>query len=109
MDVKSRIVSVSNSKFNGSETEKRPEKFIGGPVGWKKAGPKRDPSPSFFPPPPHPPFLGLFSALIRNGIAAKKGKEGKKWSNAYTEEEPRLIAFDHFFEFGIAVYPYGFA
>jgi hypothetical protein len=29
--------------------------------------------------------LGLFSALIRNGIAAKKRKEGKKWLNAYTE------------------------
>jgi hypothetical protein len=53
--------------------------------GVLSAGKKRGPSPSFFTPPPHPPSLGLFSALICNGTAAKKRKEGKKWSNAYTE------------------------
>jgi hypothetical protein len=34
--------------------------------------------------------LGLFSALLRNGIAAKKRKEGKKWSNAYMEGEAEV-------------------
>jgi hypothetical protein len=61
----------SNSKFNCSKTEKRPENYIGFPVVLP-GGKKRGPSPSFFPPPPHPAFLGLFSALLRNGIAAKK-------------------------------------
>jgi hypothetical protein len=28
-----------NSKFNCSETEKKPEKYAGFPAGWKKAGP----------------------------------------------------------------------
>jgi hypothetical protein len=30
---------AGNSKFNCSETGKRPEKYAGFPAGWKKAGP----------------------------------------------------------------------
>ncbi|MDR3174694.1 MAG: hypothetical protein LBU19_10620, partial [Treponema sp.] len=64
--------NCSNFKFNCSETEKRPDKYIGFPVVLP-GGKKRGPSPSFFPPPPHPAFLGLFSALLRNGIADLSG------------------------------------
>jgi hypothetical protein len=64
--------------------------------GVLSAGKKRGPFPSFFPPPPHSPFLGLFSALICNGIAAKRGKKVKNGQILIRREDPRLIAFDHF-------------
>jgi hypothetical protein len=35
------------------ENQKTPEKFIGGPVGWKNMGPL----PHIFPPPPRAAFL----------------------------------------------------
>jgi hypothetical protein len=53
----------SNSKFNCSETEKRPEKYAG------------------FPAPP--PSSGLFSAPYAMEVPQKKKRMVKKWANAY--------------------------
>jgi hypothetical protein len=60
----------SNSKFNCSETEKRPEKYIGGPAGWKKAGPL----PLLFSTATPSALFGSLFGSLRNGIAVKKEK-----------------------------------
>ncbi|MDR3146401.1 MAG: hypothetical protein LBU21_08990, partial [Treponema sp.] len=93
----------SNSKFNCSETEKRPDKYIGGPVGWKKAGPL----PLLFSTATPSALFGSLFGLTTQWNCCKKGeRKVKKWSNACIwKEDPRLTAFDHFFEFGITVPP----
>jgi hypothetical protein len=63
-----KIAAILNS------TVPKPKKDLKNMSGVLSAGKKRDPSPSFFPPPPHPPSLGLFSALIRNELMQKKEK-----------------------------------
>jgi hypothetical protein len=85
--VKFPNIQGSNSKYNGFETEKRPEKQAGGPVGWEKAPP---PLPLFFPPPPHPPVWGLFSAPLCTGIAAKKQRMEKNGQIPYMEGSAEL-------------------
>jgi hypothetical protein len=60
----------SNSKFNCSETEKRPEKYAGFPAGWKKAGPL----PLLFSTATPSVLFGSLFGPLRNGIAAKKKK-----------------------------------
>jgi hypothetical protein len=42
------------------------------------AGKKRGPSPAFFPPPPHLPSLGLFSAPYAMEMPQKKKRKVKK-------------------------------
>ncbi|MDR3146113.1 MAG: hypothetical protein LBU21_07535 [Treponema sp.] len=61
-----------------NSTVPKPKRDLINISAFLSAGKKRGPSPSFFPPPPHPAFLGLFSALLRNGIAAKKEKRKVK-------------------------------
>jgi hypothetical protein len=60
----------SNSKFNCSETEKRPEKYIGFPAGWKKAGPL----PLLFPTATPSALFGSLFGPLRNVNAVKKKK-----------------------------------
>jgi hypothetical protein len=79
-----------------------PKRDLKNMSGVLSAGKKRGPSPSFFPPPPHPPSLGLFSAPYAMEAPQKKRKV-KNGQMLIRKEEPRLIAFDHFFEFEIAV------
>jgi hypothetical protein len=62
----------SNSKFNCSETEKRPEKYAGGPAGWEKAGPL----PLLFPTATPSALCGSLFGSLRNGSAVKKEKKG---------------------------------
>jgi hypothetical protein len=61
---------ASNSKFNRSETEKRPEKYVGGPAGWKKAGPL----PLLFSTATPSALCGSLFGPLRNGNAGKKKK-----------------------------------
>jgi hypothetical protein len=66
----SRHRKTSNSKFNCSETEKRPEKYIGGPAGWEKVGPL----PLLFSTATPSTFFGSLFGSLRNGNAIKKKK-----------------------------------
>jgi hypothetical protein len=70
---------ASNSKFNCSKTEKRPDKYIGFPVGWEKAGPL----PLLFPTATASAFFGSLFGLTTQWNCRKKEKiRVKKWSNA---------------------------
>jgi hypothetical protein len=45
-----------------NSTVPKPKRDLKNMLAFLPAGKKRGPSPSFFPPPPHPLSLGLFSA-----------------------------------------------
>ncbi|MDR3174096.1 MAG: hypothetical protein LBU19_07595 [Treponema sp.] len=96
-------LNVSRNTAIPNSTVPKPKRDLKNISGVLSAGKKRGPSPSFFPPPPHPPSLGLFSAPYAMEMLQKKEKKGKKMVKcSLWKEEPGLIAFDHFFEFGIA-------
>jgi hypothetical protein len=67
-------LNFSNSKFNCSEIEKRPEKYAGFPAGWEKAGPL----PLLFSTATPSALFGSLFGPLRNGNAVKKEKKGKK-------------------------------
>jgi hypothetical protein len=46
-------------------------------------------------------LFGSLFGLLRHGSAVKKEKKVKNGQMLIGKEEPGLIAFDHFFEFGI--------
>jgi hypothetical protein len=77
----SRNVCLSNSKL----TVPKPKRDLKNILAFLPAGKKRGPSPFFFPPPPHPPSLGLFSAPYAMEMQQKGKNKVKKWSNAHTE------------------------
>jgi hypothetical protein len=84
---------VGNSEFNYSKNEKRPDNYIGGPVGRKKGGP----FPPFFLPTPPPNFLGLFSAGYSLELPQKRKKGNYSadfFSNSLYYKE--LVDFEKF-------------
>jgi hypothetical protein len=81
-----RGICPSNSEFNYSRIEKRPENYTGGPVRGKKRGPSL-----LFPLTPLHTFFGLFSARKLPRIVAKKEKgKVKKWSDEDSEVRARI-------------------
>jgi hypothetical protein len=67
-----------------NSTVPKPKRNLKNIPAFLPAEKKRGPSPFFFPPSPHPPSSGLFSALYAMEMPQKK-KKLIKWSNAYTE------------------------